>query len=117
MWPRMSPELRAKILARSGGWCEAEVFRAGVWARCGNRAGEIHHLLTKARGGRNLDRVGETYHLMHLCRDCHGASDGGSAYEGGMLIDGRVTWNKLTNRPVYLGTDPYLSKKYTHTSG
>lgn len=113
----MTPELRGKIKRRSQGRCESEVFTTGVWLRCANRATEIHHLLTKARGGRHLDKVGETYHLMHLCRECHMASDGALAYIGGMLIDGSVIWDRLRNRPVYQGTDPYLTRKYTPTDG
>jgi hypothetical protein len=114
----VTPELRAAIAERSGGRCEAEVLVSLAWVRCQNQATDIHHLLTAARGGRNLDRVEETYHLIHLCRECHGASDGASAYQGGMLIDGRVTWDKLRNKPQYQGTDPYLTKRYpTHTDG
>jgi hypothetical protein len=113
----MNHQLREQVRARSQGRCESEVWISGVWLRCTERATEIHHLLTKGRGGRNLDEVGETYHLIHLCRECHRASDGAPAYEGGMLIDGSVTWNKLTKRPEYRGTDPYLTRKYTSTDG
>jgi hypothetical protein len=113
----VTPELRARVRERSQGRCEAEVFLGGIWLRCTEPATDIHHLLTKARGGRHLDRVMEMYHLMHLCRECHRASDGALAYQGGMLIDGSVTWDKLNERPIYQGTDPYLSRRYTTTSG
>lgn len=80
--------------------------------RCSNPATEIHHMLTKARGGRALDQANETYHLLHLCSPCHRASDGAEAYEGGFLIEGSAIWDSLTQRPVYTGPDEYLSKEY-----
>jgi hypothetical protein len=113
----MDPSLHRAIVMRSQGRCEAEVEVSGVWLRCSNPATDVHHMLTKARGGRNLDRIGETYHLIHLCRDCHRLCDGADAYAGGMLIEGNVTWDKLNSRPIYKGTDPYLTKRYTPTSG
>ena len=113
----MTPELRRKIQQRSGGRCEAEIKVRLQWQRCAAPATEIHHLLTKGRGGRNLDRVGETYHLIHLCSECHRASVGSLAYEGGMLIDGSVTWDRLIDRPIYSGQDQYLLEKYGTTSG
>lgn len=119
----MDNALYEKITTRSGGSCEAEVWTAGVWVRCNAPATDVHHMLTKARGGRNLDRVGEMYHLIHLCRTCHAQCDGASAYEGGMLIDGSCSWDKLKERPVYQGADLYLMRKYgrraqeRHTSG
>jgi len=121
----MDPALRQLVALRSGRRCEAEVewsdpkskrFRT-TWLRCGAPATDIHHMLTKARGGRNLDRVHEIYHLIHLCRLCHNQSVGQDAYDGGLLIDGSVSWNRLTNRPEYTGTDPYLKRKYTPIAG
>ena len=105
--------LRRAVLRRSFGRCEAFVqVGDGHPYRCPNPATDIHHLLTKGRGGENLDKVGETYHLIHLCRECHSAADGGDAYIGGMLIDGTVVWDRLWNKPVYTGTDDYLRKRY-----
>lgn len=102
-----------EVLSRSNGRCEAWLeFSDGTRERCGAVATDIHHLLTKARGGTSLDKVGEIYHLIHLCRHCHMACDGKDAYEGGMLIQGSVIWDKLHDRPVYTGPDPYLKKKY-----
>lgn len=118
----MDQALRTTIRRRSGDRCEAETWRStprstsGTWRRCGSTATEVHHLLTKARGGRNLDRVGETYHLIHLCNACHRLCDGQDAYDGGMLIEGEVTWDRLWNRPVYRGPDEYLSMKYPEPS-
>lgn len=105
--------LRRAVLRRSLGRCEAFVqVGEGHPYRCPNPATDIHHLLTAARGGRNLDKVGETYHLIHLCRVCHQAADGGEAYTGGMLIDGSVTWDRFFNKPVYTGSDEYLRTRY-----
>lgn len=101
------------MLKRSLGRCEAFIcVNDAPPYRCPNQATDIHHLLTKARGGDTLDRVGETYHLIHLCRDCHRAADGGEAYEYGMLIQGSVVWDKLLDKPVYTGPDNYLGLKY-----
>jgi hypothetical protein len=72
---------------------------------------EVHHMLTRGRGGGVLDSFNETYHLIALCPDCHRRSDGGEAYAGGLLIDGYVTTGS-NGKPVYKGTDPYLSEKY-----
>lgn len=92
--------------------CEAMLEVAGVWTRCWRTPVEIHHMLTKARGGEALDRAEETYHLIALCPTCHRASDGGSAYEGGLLIEGSAIWDRTNNRPVYTGPDEYLTRKY-----
>ena len=107
---------RGEIYKRSYGRCEA-IITVMAWdreytGRCRNRATEIHHRLTKARGGDLLDKVGETYHLIHLCPSCHRASDGAQAYLDAMLIEGSVTWDKLYDRPMYVGPDEYLSKRY-----
>lgn len=73
-------------------------------------------MLTRGRGGAILDQVGETYHLIHLCVDHHIGADGGLAYEGDLLIDGQMITEQ--GKPVYIGTDDYLSKKYPRsTSG
>jgi hypothetical protein len=88
-------------------WVES----SGRWTRCGLGPIEVHHALTKARGGRILDSVGETYHLIALCPRCHRMADGGAAYAGGVLIDGYVTRDN-DEWPVYSGSDEYLSEKY-----
>jgi hypothetical protein len=104
---------RQAVKKRSGGQCEAEVQIFGLRGRCPNQAVEIHHRLTKGRGGRDLDRVkGEIYHLIHLCKMHHKRADGQQAYDEDMLIRGHVMWDKLKNRPVYSGPDKYLTKKY-----
>jgi hypothetical protein len=90
--------------------CQAMVLVAGVWTRCWDMPTEDHHMLTRARGGRILDDVGETYHHIFLCRRHHANADGAEAYEGGLLIDGYVT--RENGRVVYYGTDEYLKEKY-----
>lgn len=109
----ISKKARDEVAKRSHGRCEAYIAKptGGVW-RCPHVATDIHHLLTVARGGDALDKVKETYHLIHLCRVCHMASDGGDAYAGGMLIQGRVMWDSFLSRPVYIGEDEYLREKY-----
>lgn len=67
-------------------------------------------MLTRARGGKLLDREGETYHHIALCRRHHSAADGRAAYEGGLLIDGYATTEN--GRVVYYGSDEYLREKY-----
>jgi hypothetical protein len=101
---------RDKVVRRSGGRCEAMVLVNGVWTRCWDRPVEVHHVLTKARGGRHLDALGEDYHLMALCRYHHQAADGGEAYAGGLLIDGYV--NKINGETIYYGSNEYLRRKY-----
>lgn len=98
------------IRERSEGCCEAMVNVRGIYARCWQGPVEVHHLLTRARGGNLLDEVGETYHLIALCPGCHRRSDGGDAYMNGLLIDGYV--NRDGNRIYYTGSDSYLSQRY-----
>jgi len=107
----MKPFDRVKL--RSEGKCEAMVFIevTGVWTRCWKQPVEVHHMLTRGRGGAVLDKAGEIYHLIALCPRCHAASDGGEAYEGDLLIDGYVITNEL-EEPKYLGSDKYLRRKY-----
>lgn len=91
--------------------CEAMVrVYTGAWTRCWRKPTERHHLLTRARGGRILDEVGETYHLIDLCHIHHRLADGGDAYAGDLLIDGYVS--RSNGRVVYQGSDEYLSDKY-----
>lgn len=103
----MDTKLRKTVYRRSGGRCEAVVVNSDYESRCFNQATEVHHLLTRSRGGKLLDDVYETYHLLHLCLWCHEKCDGKEAYEGGMLIGGYVTTG-----PYYQGDDEYLRGKY-----
>lgn len=92
-------------------YCEAMIQVRGTWTRCGRRPTELHHRLTRARGGLILDEAGETYHLINLCHKHHmRAHDQGSAIENGLLLDGYVTTGQAG--PEYVGSDEYLSTKY-----
>lgn len=102
---------RDQAIARSHGHCEAMIeVKPDVWARCGVGIYEVHHALTRARGGAVLDAVGESYHLIVLCHKHHRMADGDPAKLGGLLIDGYVITEN--DRPVYYGTDSYLKRTY-----
>lgn len=92
--------------------CEAMIEVNGVWTRCWRQPTESHHMLTRARGGGILDKVGETYHKINLCPWHHRWSDGAQAYDAGLLIDGYVSWNSTRTWPVYTGSNEYLRSKY-----
>jgi hypothetical protein len=83
-----------------------------MFVPCGKENAELHHKLTRARGGILLDIAGETYHQIYLCREHHMmAHDEGNAFANGLLLAGSV----ITGRhggPVYMGPDEYLSEKY-----
>lgn len=102
---------REECLERSNGKCEAMVLvQYRVWTRCGKWPVEVHHALTRGRGGRILDEAGESYHLIALCGEHHRGADGEDAYDGDLLIDGYV----LRENGViqYFGTDSVLNEKY-----
>lgn len=100
-----------QVRDRANDHCEAMVLvKPYIWARCGVGPIEVHHLLTRARGGKILDEEGETYHLMALCHPHHRAADGAEAYEGDLLIDGYIT--RENGRVVYSGSNDYLKEKY-----
>jgi hypothetical protein len=111
-------EVYQAVVTRSGETCEVEVELAGsFWGRCTAAATDVHHMLPKSRGGRILDGIGETCHLIHLCREHHAQAHSRKDADG-LMIDGSVTWDKLRNRPVYKGTDPELMRRYpTPTAG
>jgi hypothetical protein len=103
---------RSLIIKRSGNRCEAMVRmplnqQRVVWARCYRSPVEVHHMLTRARGGRILDAKGETAHLLALCakhhREAH--SDGGDIV--GLMMNGYIT-TAQDGSIVYEGTDPRL---------
>ena len=96
--------------------CEALVLyhpgRKPRYIPCGATPIEVHHKVTRARGGLILDEAGETYHLMDLCHEHHMyAHDQEPAYEGGLMIRGYVTTGP-DGHPVYVGPDEYLTCKY-----
>ena len=96
--------------------CEAMVKVRNTWARCGRTPTDLHHRLTRGRGGAVLDAVGETYHHMRLCRSHHEMADGAVAYETGLLIDGYVRSCGKCGQPFYQGTDVYLTGRYGATT-
>lgn len=100
--------------------CEAMVLTGGVSSRfprpmyvaCGKEDAQLHHKLTRARGGLILDKVHETYHHMYLCPEHHAlAHDSGTAFETGLLIRGSVVTGP-DDTPVYTGPDEYLTEHY-----
>ncbi len=99
------------VKSSANNMCEAFVKVNEVWARCGVSPVEVHHRLTRARGGLILDDAGETYHLMCLCRrhhhDAHTKTD---VHTRGLLLEGYVVSGGLG--PEYSGPDQYLTKKY-----
>jgi hypothetical protein len=103
---------RKELSSRSGDMCEAMELVGSVYTRCWKQPIEIHHLLTRARGGGILDYVGETYHLIALCRNHHLGADGAEAYLGNLLITGYVVWDKQREVPIYTGPDIYLRENY-----
>lgn len=116
---RYVPTPRDLVLDRSGGRCEAMVVMYGttwkvprkIWARCFREPVDVHHRLTRARGGGLLDELGEIYHLMALCRQHHATdADGRYAYESGLLLDGRMY--KSGGLYWYEGSDQYLNDNY-----
>ena len=83
-----------------------------MYVPCGALDADLHHKLTRARGGLILDHAGETYHHMYLCRAHHGvAHDEGHAFERGLLIAGSVV-SGPDGKPVYTGPDEYLNEHY-----
>jgi hypothetical protein len=127
-WPEAAPRLMSRsviptprdlVIERSGGRCEAMVLMSGttwkkprmIWARCFRSPVDVHHRLTRARGGGLLDELGEIYHLMALCRQHHSDdADGRFAFEAGLLLDGRMYY--AGGVYWYEGSDPYLKDNY-----
>jgi len=93
--------------------CEAMLRTRGeMYSPCGAPDAELHHKVTRARGGVLLDVAGETYHQLFLCREHHMvAHDEGQAFESGLLIRGSVI-TAPDGRPLYTGPDEYLNERY-----
>jgi hypothetical protein len=94
--------------------CEAmvEYGNGERYQMCGKPDTETHHMITRSRGGKVLDKIGETYHLARLCHDHHmQVHQQGEGYKGGFLIRGYVTTG-VDGKPVYVGPDEYLAGKY-----
>jgi hypothetical protein len=83
-----------------------------MFVPCGVPNADLHHKLTRARGGLILDKAGETYHHLYLCRDHHAmAHDEDNAFANGLLIRGYVITG-VDDKPRYFGPDEYLTEKY-----
>lgn len=100
---------RKAVLERSGSRCEAMIELPRAWTRCGRHPVEVHHALTRARGGGLLDQLGETYHLIALCPFHHRLVDDMGS-ESGLMIDGYMVRDGLNI--VYVGPDEYLTERY-----
>jgi hypothetical protein len=87
-------------------------YRQVVFVCCGRENADLHHKVTRARGGLILDKAGETYHHIYLCREHHNmAHDEGNAFARGLLIAGSVITGPDA-RPLYTGPDEYLTEHY-----
>lgn len=113
-----SEKQRLLVIENCDGRCEAEVLVGTdaavqeVWTRCFRLGVEVHHMLTRARGGDLLDMAGEVYHLVGLCPRHHGAAHQPGGRAAGLLIDGYMTVDHSTGLLIYTGPDIYLSEKY-----
>jgi hypothetical protein len=101
---------------RSGGRCEAMVKVGRAWTRCFRSPVEVHHALTRARGGKILDAHGETAHLLALCNSHHRMAHEPGGHKSGLMIDGYVTTG-ADGSPVYEGSDRRLARYAVHLSG
>lgn len=103
--------------------CEAMVLITsssrpdGLYFACGEEPAELHHKVTRARGGLILDAFGETHHQMWLCRKHHDRAHDEPALENGLLIAGSVVTHPMDGRPLYHGPDDYLTERYGPESG
>lgn len=109
------PTPRQLVVNRSGERCEAMVRvwtgTTYLWTRCYRTPIEVHHRLTRARGGNLLDELGEIYHLIALCHAHHrNEADGQYAFESGLLLDGRMYYSGGVY--WYEGSDQYLKDNY-----
>lgn len=91
--------------------CEALVWIERHYVPCGRVDAQLHHKLTRARGGLILDAVGETYHHLYLCVHHHALAHDAPALENGLLIAGMVV-SRPDGTPIYTGPDEYLNEKY-----
>lgn len=91
--------------------CEALVETNGKYVPCGAPDAQLHHKLTRARGGLILDKAGETYHHLRLCAEHHAIAHDQPAFDNGLLIRGFVK-SDTRGHPIYSGPDEYLKEKY-----
>lgn len=106
-------DTRMLVVARSHGRCEAMVrmpltSTRVVYTRCFRKPIEVHHMLTRARGGKILDGTGETAHLIALCSQHHKVAHSAGGHQAGLMMDGYITTGP-DGGVVYQGSDPRLS--------
>lgn len=73
------------------------------WTRCGKSPVEVHHAVTRSRGGSGLDAVGSTEHLIALCRYHHSMVDN-YGFPSGLIKQGFAV------RGVYYGPDENMKE-------
>jgi hypothetical protein len=78
-----------------------------VYTRCFRSPVEVHHMLTRARGGLILDAMGEIAHLIALCPQHHKVAHSAGGHEAGLMMNGYVT-TAADGSVVYDGSDPRL---------
>ena len=63
--PTLPPKMRAVLVERSQGWCEARLYG------CTGRATDAAHRIASKMGGRPLGDDLRLSNFLHLCRTCH----------------------------------------------
>lgn len=102
---------RDRVIVRSHGLCEALVnIKHQVWTRCFKNPVEVHHMLTRSRGGLILDELNETHHLIALCPDHHRVAHAPGGHAAGLMIDGYMVRDGAHH--YYEGSDSYLRARY-----
>jgi 5-methylcytosine-specific restriction endonuclease McrA len=90
--------VRRAVMIRSHGICE----------RCaGMRVAEMHHRLPRSRGGALIE---DPFNIVGLCWDCHRLVH--DTNERPWLVEGTVSWDKIYDRPIYVGPDPDYQEQY-----
>lgn len=109
------------VKQRSGDRCEAMIMMAlhdakpgeiihVVPTRCFRWGTEVHHMITRSRGGLILDDAGETMHLLALCPAHHREAHAPGGYDKGLMIDGYI--HTENGRVVYQGSHHRLRELY-----
>lgn len=60
-----SDVVRARVMARSGGFCEVRV------AGCGGEASQLHHRRARGMGGSRNRATGQASNAVSVCLPCH----------------------------------------------
>ena len=90
--PSVPPSVRALVVARSGGRCEAAL------PGCLGRATDQAHRISRKMGGRR-DGFDSAANTLHLCRACHSWCHArpAEAKDLGLMLD---EWQDPTREPV-----------------